>query len=189
MISPNESSPSPTIAANFIWLIILALAGLGGSLVISCVTPFVALAVALAATVRLTLALRAMAAIWLANQLVGFAFLHFPRTPNTFLWGLAIGAAALLSTLIASAVLKHAPLRSTAARLGLAFALAYVVYEASLFVVALMLGGSETFSPAIIAQIGFVNAAWLAGLVALTELLSAMCKPWFGAMPRFVKVS
>ena len=80
MISDNDAQQLPGTAANFLWLAILALAGLGGSLVISCVTPFVALAVALAGTVRLTVALRAMIAVWLTNQFVGFAFLHFPRT-------------------------------------------------------------------------------------------------------------
>jgi len=189
MISPNESTLPPTIAATFIWLVILALAGLGGSLIISCVTPFAALAIALAGTVRLTLALRAITAIWLANQFVGFAFLHFPRTPNTFLWGVAIGGATLLSTLIASSVLKRARFSSTATRLGLAFLLVYAIYEVSLFAVALVLGGSETFLPAIIAQIGLVNLAWLAGLVALNELFSMTCKRWLGAIPRLAKVS
>ena len=47
----NDFSQTPSAAANFVWLGILTLAGLGGSLVISCVTPFVALAVALAGTV------------------------------------------------------------------------------------------------------------------------------------------
>src|SRR6266404_9117755 len=92
----DERTASPSDAANFMWLVILVLAGLGGSLVISCVTPFVALAVALSGTVRLRVALRAMSAIWMLNQLTGFVFFHFPRTPNTLLLGFAIGAAALL---------------------------------------------------------------------------------------------
>jgi hypothetical protein len=187
MISDKDCDQLPTTAANFVWLVILSLAGLGGSVVISCVTPFVALAVALVGTVRLTLALRAMIAIWLANQLVGFVLFHFPRTSNPFLWGLAMGGAALLSTLTAGIAFKRLASRSTAAKLSLAFLLAYAIYEACLFVAALFLGGTETFSPAIIAQIGFVNAAWLVGIVALNELLSILCKPWFGAIPRFAK--
>jgi hypothetical protein len=189
MISDNDSDQLPTTAANFVWLVILALGGLGGSLAISCVTPFVALAVALAATVRLAVALRAMIAIWLANQFIGFAFFHFPRTPNTLLWGVAIGGAALLSILTASIALKRAPLWPTAARLGLAFLLACAIYEASLFIAALFLGGSETFSPSIITQICLVNLAWLTGLVALNELLSMTCQRWLGAIPRFAKAS
>ena len=190
MISDNDAQQLPTTTANFLWLAILALAGLGGSLVISCVTPLVALAVALAGTVRLTVALRAMIAIWLTNQFLGFAFLHFPRTSNTFLWGVVIGVAALLSTLVASIALRRAPSWSTPARIGLAFFLPADlqkrVFSSPLFCI---LGGSETFSPAIVTQIGLVNLAWLAGLVALNELLLIACKRWFGAIPRFVKAS
>jgi hypothetical protein len=189
MISDNNSDQLPTTAANFVWLVILTVGGLGGSLFISCVTPFVALAIALAGTVRLAVALRAMIAIWLANQFVGFAFFHYPRTPNTLVWSGAIAGAALLSTLVASTALNRAPSWSRAARLGLAFLQAYAIYEANLFIAALFLGGSETFSLSIIAQIGLVNLAWLAVLVALNELLSMTCKRWLGAIPRFAKAS
>jgi hypothetical protein len=189
MITHNDSPQTPSTAANFVWLLILALAGLGGSLVISCVTPFVALAVALAGTVRLAIAVRAMAAIWVINQLIGFVFLHFPCTENTILWGFAIGGAALLSTVVASSALKHANASPPLARLGLAFLLGYATYEASLSVAALFLGGVETFSPAVITQIGLVNLAWLVGLVALNELVLIVGKLWVGTIPRLAKAS
>lgn len=187
--APNHQVAEPSGIANFVWLVILALAGVGGSLVISCVTPFVALAVALAGTVRLAVALRAMTVIWLTNQLIGFVFLHIPFTENTVLWGFAIGGAALLSTFVASSVIKRADSSSPLARLSLALLLGYAVYEASLFMAALFLGGVETFSPTIIAQIGLVNLAWLAGLIALNELVSIVCKPWVGITPRLAKAS
>ena len=185
----NNSTQIPGNAASIVWLVILAVASVGGSLVISCVLPSVALAVALAGTVQLRVALRAMIAIWLTNQFIGFVFLHFPRTPNTVLWGLTIGGAALLSTVVAGRTIKHAASLPTLARLGLALLLAFAGYEASLFVGALFLGGAETFSPRIIAQIGFVNLLWFVGLVALNELVAALCKTWFGIMPRLAKTS
>ena len=189
MITHNDSPQTPSTAANFVWLLILALAGLGGSLVISCVMPFVALAVALAGTVRLAVALRAMTAIWFINQLIGFVFLHFPCTENTILWGCAIGCAALLSTVVASSVIKHANGAPPLARLGLALLLGYVAFEASLSVAALFLGGVETFSPAVITQIGLVNLAWLVGLIVLNELLLVVGKSWVGVIPRLAKAS
>jgi hypothetical protein len=179
----------PSGVANLMWIVILALAGLGGSLVISCVTPFVALAVALAGTVRIGAALRAMTAIWLTNQFIGFVFLNFPRTLDTVLWGLAIGVATLVSTLVAAATLQRAASWPTLARLGLALLLAYAAYETGLFVAALFLNGVETFSPTIIAQIGFVNLVWFVALIALNELLAALCKTWLGIMPRLAKTS
>lgn len=188
-VTPGHGAAEPSAAANLLWLVILALAGVGGSLVISCVTPFVALAVALAGTVRLAVAVRAMIAIWLTNQWIGFVFLHFPRTPNTLFWGLAIGGAVLLSTVVASSAINRAKLLSIVARLSLALMLGYAVYEASLFVTALFLGGLETFSPGIVAQIGLVNLVWLAGLVALNELVSVVCKSWIGIIPRLVRAN
>lgn len=187
MITRNDNAEIPSTAANAVWLVILTLAGLGGSLGISCITPFVALAVALAGTVRLAVALRAMLAIWLLNQLIGFTFLNFPRTPNTFLWGLAIGAAALLSTVAAASLLKRTATFPTITGLSFALLFGYAVYESTLFVAALFLGGVETFAPAIIAQIGFVNVVWFVGLAALNALVAVLLKPWLGPAPRLAR--
>jgi hypothetical protein len=178
----------PSDFANFVWIVVLMLAGIGGSLIISCVTPFVALAIALAGTVRLRIALSAMTAIWLLNQLIGFVFFHFPRTPNSVLWGLATCAAALLSTVAAATVIKRAVF-PMAVRLGLALLSGYAVYEMTLLVSALFLGGLETFSLLVIAQIGLVNLLWLVGLVALNELVAILGKTWLGVTPRLLQAS
>lgn len=182
------ASGQPSDFANFVWIVILTLAGVGGSFVISCVTPFVALALALAGTVRLGVALRAMTAIWLTNQFVGFVFLHFPGTPNTVLRGFAIGASALLSTVAAATVIRRVAI-PRAGRLGLALFLGYAVYEMTLVVAALFLGGIETFSAVVIAQLALVNLVWLASLIALNELVAILCKTWLGIMPRLAKAS
>jgi hypothetical protein len=196
MIAPNFSTPTcaaagqelptPSGAANFLWIVILTLAGVGGSLVISCVTPFVALAVALAGTVRLRVALVVMTAIWLTNEFIGFAFFHFPWTAFTLRWGVAIGGAALLSTLVAATALNRAASLPAFAGLGLALLLGYLTYEISLFVVALFIGGLETFSPVAIAQIALSNFLWLAAIVVLNQLVAVLGKPWVGVIPRLV---
>lgn len=194
MITRNRSTQRldtagrPSDVANFAWIVILTLAVVGGSFVISCVTPFVALAVALAGTVRLSVALRAMTAIWLTNQFVGFVFFHFPRTPNTVLWGFAIGGAAMLSTVAASIVIKRAVF-PTVIRLGFALLVGYTIYEVALLVTALFLGGIETFSSIVVAQLGLVNLVWFVGLVALNELVAILCKTWLGVMPRLLQAS
>ena len=185
----HERMAKPSEAANLIWLASLVLAALGGSLVISCITPFVAFAVALAATVRLRLALGAMTMIWLTNQLVGFVFYNFPRTANTVLWGLAICGAALLSTIIASSAVSHTRGLSIFVRLALAILIGFAAYEVTLFAAALFLGGRETFSLAIVTQVGFMNLAWLIGIGVLNELMSTLCKSWVGVMPRLARTS
>jgi hypothetical protein len=183
----GQDAVEPSGAAKFVWLVILTLAGVGGSLVISCVTPFVALAVALAGTVRLRVALRAMSAIWLTNQFVGFVFFHFPRTMYTVWWGLAIGAAGLLSAVAASIIIKRA--RPTLLRLGFGLLISYSTYQMTLLATALVLGSLETFSPHVIVQLGLINLLWFVGLVALNELVAILCKTWLGVTPRLLQPS
>ena len=103
---PAAGDPmQPSRVARLSWIVILTLAAIGGSLALSCVAPFAALAVALGGTAGVRASLRAVAIVWLANQVVGFVFFHFPITTNTFLWGVAIGIAALVTTTVAFVVI------------------------------------------------------------------------------------
>jgi hypothetical protein len=179
----------PSFLASFIWILILTLAVIGGTFALSCVTPFAALAVALGGTVGLRASLRNMAVVWFANQVVGFGFYHFPRTANTFLWGMAIGGAALVTTVVASVVMKYASSRAAPLRLGVALLLSFGVYEMTLLGAAVLLGGLETFRPGIVAQIAFINAVSLVGMVVLNEVAAALCKSWLGRIPRLVRSS
>jgi hypothetical protein len=179
----------PTSRANFTWMLILTMAVIGATLTLSCVTPFAALAVALAGTVGLRASLRIVTVVWLANQIVGFVFFHFPHTANTFLWGIAISGAALVTTIVASVVMKYASGWATPLRLGLAVLVAFGIYEMSLLRAAVLLGGLATFRPAIVGQLAFINIISLGGMVALNEIVVAVGKPWLGIMPRLVRSS
>ena len=126
---------------------------------------------------------------WFANQFVGFVFYHFPRTANTVLWGLAIGATAVLTTLVTAKLLKRVNNLPVLARIGLGFVVALATYEGSLFLAALFLGGVENFSLAIIAEIGLSNLLWLTGFVVLNELVAMLCKPRLGVIRRLTKLA
>jgi hypothetical protein len=199
MITPNRWNNGPydadfqiahpSLMARFVWTLILTLAVIGATFALSCVTPFAALAVALAGTVGLRASLRIMIVVWLANQVIGFGFFHFPRTPNTFLWGVAIGGAALVATIVATVVLKYASSRAAPLRLGVALLLSFAVYEMTLLGAALLLGGLETFRLAIVAQLAGINAVSLVGMIVLNEVAAALCKPWLGRTPRLVRSS
>jgi hypothetical protein len=177
----------PSFLANLIWTLILTLATIGVTFALSCVTPFAALAVALAGTIGLRASLRIMIVVWFANQVIGFGFFHFPHTPNTFLWGAAIGGAAIATTFSAFLVMKYGSSWATLLRLFLAFLVSFAVYEMTLLSAAALLGGFETFKPAIVAQIGFINAVSLVGMVVLNEVAAALCRSWLGQMPRLVR--
>jgi hypothetical protein len=176
----------PSFLASLIWALILALAAIGVTFALSCVTPFAALAVALAGTIGLRASLRIVIVVWFANQVIGFGFFHFPLTANAFLWGVAIGGAAVGTTIVASVVMKYGSFWVTPLRLGVALLLSFGFYEMTLLGAAVFLGGFETFRPAIIAQLALVNVVSLVGMVALNELAAALCRPWLGRIPRLV---
>jgi hypothetical protein len=172
-----------------LWPAILAVAAVGGSLALTCVAPFAAFAVATAGTLRLRSALGTMTVIWLANQAVGFGALGYPWTLNTVLWGLAIGAAAVLATLAASGALGRFHTSPGWLRLPLAFGTAFVVYEVALLTVAFVLGSGNVFAPAIVGRLALIDAAWLGGLVLVHAVLAAWVQPWRGATSRLARAS
>jgi hypothetical protein len=187
---PAAADPTqPTSMATFIWMTILTMAVIGGTFALSCVTPFAALAVALAGTVGLRASLRVVTVVWFANQFVGFVFFHFPHTVNMFLWGVAIGGAALVTTIVASVVMKYGSCWPAPLRLAIALFLSFGIYEMALLAASVFLGGLETFTPAIIAQLAFINAASLVAMVVLNEVAAALCRSWIGRMPRLVRSS
>ena len=179
----------PASMASFIWMTVLTMAVIGGTFALSCVTPFAALAVALGGTVGLRASLRIMLVVWFANQVVGLGFFHFPRTANTFLWGVAIGSAAVVTTIVASVVMKYASCWSASLRLSVALLLSFGVYEMTLLPAAVLLRGLETFRPAIVAQLALINFGSLVAMVVLNEVAGLLCRSLLGKMPRLVSSS
>jgi hypothetical protein len=114
-------------------------------------------------------------------------FFHFPLTANAFLWGTAIGIAALMTTIVAFLAMKYMTLSAPPIRLGVALLLSFAVYEMTLLGAAVFLGGFETFRPSIVAEIGWVNAASLLGMIVLNEIAAACLKPLVGTIPRLAR--
>ena len=141
------------------------------SFALACATPLAAFAVIAAAMLPLRQALLVVTGAWLVNQGIGFGALHYPIDGNTMLWGAAIGIAALAATAAASAVLRSLPQNSTPLVLAVALICGYGVYELALLAATPVLGGADSFTAAIVAQIGVSNAAWLIGLVAACEIV------------------
>lgn len=177
----------PSFMASFIWMMILTLAVIGGTLALSCVTPFAALAVALAGTAGWRASLGVMIAVWFANQVIGFGFFHFPHVVNTLLFGVAIGGAAVVTTIVASVTMKHMSPRAAPLRLGVALLLSFVAYETTLLPAAAFFGDLETFRPAIVMQLALINAVSLVGMVVLNEVAAALCRTWLGRIPRLAR--
>jgi hypothetical protein len=169
--------PMITIEApwlRLLWLGLLVAASAALTAVYTCVTPFAAFAVLAATTLSRREGLILMAVLWLANQAVGFGVLSYPRTTETFGWGITIGAAALIGTLAAQwTVERLGSVRALGQTVG-AFVSAFAHYQVALFALAVpILGGAGAFSPGIIGQVLAINAGALIGLVGLSQLVAA----------------
>ena len=86
------------------WIAALSIAAVAGSLLFACTTPFAALATFAALYMQRRDAFMVTGITWLANQLVGFGFLHYPHTWTTAAWGIAIGVSALVATALAAGI-------------------------------------------------------------------------------------
>ena len=115
-------------------------------------------------------ALLVVAVAWIVNQAIGFGVLGYPIDAGTMLWGLAIGAAALIATAMSALVLRFLPRAGGPAVLGLILIAAYAAYEVVLFAFTPALGGAGSFTLEIIARIGLLNVMWMIGLVAACQV-------------------
>lgn len=149
---------------GFAWPALLIVAALLSGVTFECVTPFSAFAALTAATMRLPRALAMMAAIWLVNQVLGFAALGYPFDGITLAWGGVIGGAALAATVAAAACQTVARGWPLLARIAAGFVAAFVVYEAVLLLATAVLGDAQNFAADIVAKLALSDACWLAGI-------------------------
>ncbi|MCP3400112.1 hypothetical protein [Bradyrhizobium sp. CCGB20] len=161
---------APRLAPMFCFALLTLSCALA-SFALACATPFAAFAVVAAAMLPLRPALLVVTGAWLVNQTIGFGVLHYPIDGSTIAWGFAIGAAALLSTVAASAVLRMLPQGRAPLMLAIALVVAYAAYELALLAATPVLGGEGAFTAAIVTRIGLTSAVWLAGLVAACEIV------------------
>ncbi len=150
-----------------LWIALLTGATVIGSFIFACATPFPALGALSALFMRKRDAFALTFINWLANQIIGYGFLHYPQNFNSFAWGAAIGISALIATAAAIGT------RSVANRAGwvmsavACFVAAFAAYEVALYAATPFLGDDGGFSAKIIAYIAEVNGFAFAGLLVL----------------------
>jgi len=163
----NRIAPVQPRLAPLFCLALLTVGCALASVALACATPFAAYAVVAGAMLPLPSALLVVTAAWLVNQAIGFGALGYPHDLSTVVWGFAIGAAALIATVAAKAVLHVVPRAGTPVALALAVVAAYATYEVVLFAVTPFLGGAGAFTLTIVTRLGLLNLLWLIGLVAV----------------------
>jgi hypothetical protein len=165
-LAPVEARYAPL----FCFFLLTAACALA-SLAFACATPFAAFAVLAAAMLPLQPALVVVGAAWLVNQAIGFGLQGYPADIHTIMWGLAIGAAAIVATATSALVLRTLPRSREPAAFALALIAAYAAYELVLFAVTPFLGGAGAFTAAIVGRLGVLSALWLIGLIVACEAL------------------
>lgn len=153
-----------------LWIALLVVASVVFSLGFACAVPLAAFAAIAALTLSRRDAFALVGAIWLANQIAGFAVHHYPVTASTLAWGAGLGAAAFLSTLAAQSVKGHLP-QSHMAAAAAAFLAAFAVYEGSLFAISLAFAsGVSNYTPSIVWRIFAINTTAFAALFLVHRL-------------------
>ncbi len=155
------------------WVALLAGATVLCSFAFACATPFAALATIAATRMPRRAGLLSVLLAFAGNQAIGFGLLHYPHTGNCYGWGAAIGVAALAGYCAASCVTRLG-VRTLVGTLA-AFALAFLGYEAALYLAGFALGSEGgAFAPRIVLRILEVNAGALAALLTLHGLGEAL---------------
>jgi hypothetical protein len=150
------------------WIALLTGASVLFSFALACATPFPALATLAALHMRKRDAVALTAAAWLANQIIGYSFLHYPQTLDSFAWGGVIGVSALAAAVAAMASETLARRAGWAIAMLSAFFSAFIAYEGILYAATAVLPSEPSaFSMAIILRILEINALAFVGFLVL----------------------
>jgi len=157
-----------------LWIALLLAGSVLFSFALDCATPFAALAALAALNMPRRDVLTVVALAWVANQAIGFGLLGYPHTTSTYIWGWAIGIAALVGAIAAGQVADRTSGFSRITQISCAFLAAFTTYELVLLATSLILtGGANAFTPAIIWLIFSMNAIALGALLVLHRLALA----------------
>lgn len=163
---------------RILWVSLLIIATVGGTLLVGCATPFAGLAALAALFLRRRDAFALIGATWVLNQAIGYGLLHYPLNWDSLAGGADLGVASLGCT--AAAILAFASLRKTAFPLAVVgvFAAAFVAYEGLTWVLSIGRHAGD-YTPSVILYILCLNGLAFAGLFVLQKVAEAIgvCVP------------
>ena len=156
----------PAFFQRTAWGGILTIVTVASTLAVACGTPFAALATLAALYLPRRDAFVLIGVNWIANQAIGFGFLHYPLNWDCYRGGINLGVAAVAGT--AAAMLAHQALRKAGAATAVigSFAAAFITYEVLLYALTPWRSGGD-FAMPVVLYILKVNAIAFAGLLTL----------------------
>lgn len=143
---------------RLLWIGLLTVATLLMTGVFACAVPFAALAALAAFDTDRRDGLLLIGAVWLANQLYGFAILGYPMEAQAYYWGLAMGLGAVAAYCAARAAVAYlAPTGALLAAIA-ALPVAFLAYEAVIYAASLVLtNGEGAFNTDVVAYVTLVE--------------------------------
>ena len=169
----------PIEARRWLWILLLTAASVFITLGMACGTPFAALATLAALYMSRRDGLALIGIAWLADQAVGYGLLGYPRSANSVAWGVILGVGAFVALLAAQALADRLRARGAVLTGAVAFAGAFVAYQAVLVAATRCWRAVGGFSLPIVAWVLRVNLLSLAGLLILYRLAV-----WIGLVTR-----
>lgn len=158
-----------------LWLATLVAASVAFSLGFACAVPLAAFGALGALTLDRRSALLLIAGVVLANQIVGFTVLHYPRDAATFAWGPAFLLIGMTATLAALWVKGRCAGLHPAAVFLSTFIAAFACYEGGFFLISLLTGsGLYAYAPSIVLRIFELNAVAFGGLLVIRRIAVAI---------------
>jgi hypothetical protein len=159
---------------HIVWLAVLVAASVGLSLGFACAVPLAAFAATGALTLKRGAALFLILSIVLANQCVGFAFLHYPAVSSV--WGFAFALVGALAIFTAQGAYRSLALAHPIFAYGSAFLVAFVAYEGGLFLITIAVspGDLATYAAPIVLRVFLINAASFLALMAAARIAAAI---------------
>lgn len=167
------SAAQKAIARSGLWQFILIAIGSASSIIYPHV-PLVGFAAISGATLNRKQAIIASTAIWFVNQLYGFGIREYPRTSESFTWGIVMALGTLLVTIIAGIKPKLSGEKVWGYYAWLAASLVggYVLFEGGILLTAqLMVGDGHGLNAAILGRIFVKNLVWAIALTLIHSFL------------------
>ena len=166
------------ISANgmkrLLWIGFLTAATLLATGVFACAIPFAALAALAALDTEHNDGVWLVGAVWLANQIYGFTVLGYPMEMQAYGWGLFMGIGAIAAYYAARAAVSVAKPYGLFAMLLASLPIAFLAYEAALFVGTLALPrGEGAFNYDVVLYVSIVEVAAFTALLIAHRLAVA----------------
>ena len=161
-------SSSTGTERRLLWIGFLTVGTLLMTGVFACAVPFAALAALAAFDTDRRDGLLLIGAVWLANQIYGFAVLGYPHEAQAYYWGLTMLFGAVAGYYAARAVVSALAPSGALVAVIAALPVAFIAYEAVLYVASLVLSNGEgAFNTDVVAYVTLVEVvAFLALLIA-----------------------